>query len=580
MKLIHVLILVYIVMFVWPLIGGLLSYHKDKNEPIFINQSKIKDPRYFAKSFTKSFFDRWSVYDNSGKIKISKSEDLDLADLVEKFDGEYNNVIASEFYDFIPSGHARFNKEIMVMQNAYLYGDIQIRAIKCMKDMIIGQGITVLRWVDAEGYLMIREHSDAGLSASSAHALGIGKNVKFKRLFAPVINIAMPQVKEIDPTKDIYGLIPNNHVRRDLDTVGEFDVDESRIWDYSIASNQQVSIQEDIIIQGHVRSVKGVRLLDRSIVCGNIFANQDIYIGRDVTVLGNIFTHGNIYLQDNVEIGQPHRISSIVASGTIDFGLNTRVFGYVHSEKGGTVFNEALTQGEINHRIAQEIRSYTIRPEEKIVYLQHQAQDYHNAFPLTFRNNSKIETIVIPEGVEVIRKSMFYGCTNLVKITLPSSLKEIEAFAFYGCTNLKTIEFLDRSALMRIGASAFEHCQSLESFAVSKHIETLEKNTFGSCSLLKSIHFDTDSELTTIKSHVFQHCSSLTTFECPSKLTDIGMSAFYGCRQLSLFKSSPNLGKLEDYVFAHCVNLDRSTLDTNITQLLSQSRVNRQGTSV
>ncbi len=579
MKLVHLIMLIYVGLLLMPLIGGMLSYHKDKNEPIFINQSKIKDPRYFAKSFTKSFFERWSVYDNSGKIQISKSEELDLADLVDHFEGEYNNVIASEFYDFIPDGPAQFNKEIMVMQNAYIYGDIQFRAIKCMKDMIIGQGISVLRWVDAEGYLMIREHSDAGLSASSATVLGLAKNVKFKRLFAPVINIAMDNAPDINPSRDIYGLVPIHDVRRDLDTVSEFDVDESKIAPFSIVSNHEVSIHDEIILQGHIRSFKGVRVADRAVICGNIFANQDIYIGRDVLILGNVFTHGNIYLQDNVEIGQPHRISSIVASKTIDFGLNTRVFGYVHSEEGGTVFNEDLTQNEIDDRIAQEIKAFSISPEEKIAYLDHLAQDYHNAFPLTFRNNSEIEEIVVPEGVEVIRRSMFYGCENLVKVTLPSTLKEIEAFAFYGCIQLRELVFTHADGLENMGASAFEQCQSLESFKVPKHIKSIAKNTFRSCDHLKQVDFDNDSQLESVKSHAFLHCVSLSKFECPPKLSEIGMSAFYGCRELSQFKSSQNLSKLGDYAFAHCDKLDRASLDANKKQLLNKTIGHIQGSS-
>ena len=52
-------------------------------------------------------------------------------------------------------------------------------------------------------------------------------------------------------------------------------------------------------------------------------------------MLGNIFTQGNIIFEEGASAGQPHKIISVVARGTITFYGGNYVYGYVVSEGGG-----------------------------------------------------------------------------------------------------------------------------------------------------------------------------------------------------------------------------------------------------
>lgn len=49
------------------------------------------------------------------------------------------------------------------------------------------------------------------------------------------------------------------------------------------------------------------------------------------------------------------------------------------------------------------------------------------------------ENIVLPDGVEEIRKFAFYECEKLTKIVIPQSVKIISDLAFEGCNNLEEI---------------------------------------------------------------------------------------------------------------------------------------------
>ena len=53
-----------------------------------------------------------------------------------------------------------------------------------------------------------------------------------------------------------------------------------------------------------------------------------------------------------------------------------------------------------------------------------------------FRNDEKIVRVELPEGVQHLPGSFFYGCSNLVEVWLPDSLQEIGPYAFYGCESL------------------------------------------------------------------------------------------------------------------------------------------------
>lgn len=568
MKLTYVFMIIFVVMLFIPLIGGIISYRRVKSEPIYINHSKVKDPRYFAKSFNKMFFDKWASYDGKGNIFFSKNEKVLLADDKDVYSAECDSIVVAQKHDFIPNGDIHFNKEIMAMKSAYVYGDIQIRAICCLNNMIIGQGIKIIRWIDSEGNLFIRDNCNAGLSASSAKLLTIGKNVKFKRLFAPIIQIAMSKVTAYNHSDYKYSLVPINEVKRNIKTVSDDYADESNIAAFSIVTKYDVKVLEKIILQGHIRTSKGLRLLDGSFICGNIFANEDIYIGKNVVILGNIFTYGNIYVENESVFGQEHHITSIVAGGRIDFGLNIRVYGYVHSEKGGMVFNENLSKDEVKQSISNEVRAYGINVNERFRHIPHTKSEYNYEHPVGFRNDLNMKEIVIPEGVVFIRRSMFFGCKNLVKITIPKSVKIIEDFAFYGCESLRLIEIESTYNIVRIGKSAFEGCSSIEKFDFPIFVRKIESSVFADCINLKEFNIAQDSFLENIESHAFKGCVNLKSFICPISTETIGISAFYGCQKLEKITIPSTLRSIGNYALYDCSSLTLSNFNDVILKLI------------
>ena len=53
-------------------------------------------------------------------------------------------------------------------------------------------------------------------------------------------------------------------------------------------------------------------------------------------------------------------------------------------------------------------------------------------------SQSKVKTVILPEGVTEIGEMAFYNCHSLETVKFPESLQKIEKLAFYNCTALKS----------------------------------------------------------------------------------------------------------------------------------------------
>ena len=86
----------------------------------------------------------------------------------------------------------------------------------------------------------------------------------------------------------------------------------------------------------------------------------------------------------------------------------------------------------------------------------------------TFSHCSSLESISIPNSINGIGVSAFYGCHSLESLIIPSSVKTIGDCAFSGCYSLKNVTI--QNGVISIGGSAFSHCRSLEKINIPDSI--------------------------------------------------------------------------------------------------------------
>ncbi len=156
---------------------------------------------------------------------------------------------------------------------------------------------------------------------------------------------------------------------------------------------------------------------------------------------------------------------------------------------------------------------------------------------------SKIKSIVLPEGVTVIGNNSFDSCRNLESITIPGSLKRIEVGAFRYCTRLKRVYISDIAAWCGIkfgGARDVSDANPLvlahDLYLNGSPVETLEipgnathigNFAFTECNSIKKVVIS--EGVTSIGRGAFSKCINLKTVVIPESVTEIGADAFASC---------------------------------------------------
>ena len=108
--------------------------------------------------------------------------------------------------------------------------------------------------------------------------------------------------------------------------------------------------------------------------------------------------------------------------------------------------------------------------------------------------------MIIPDKVTVIDGSALNGCTRLEKVVIGNGVKEIISYAF-------------------------GDCKSLVSVKLGNGLERISNNAFNGCSALASIEIPYGTK--EIGAYAFMNCTNLKTIVLPETITAMDYRAFY-----------------------------------------------------
>ena len=103
----------------------------------------------------------------------------------------------------------------------------------------------------------------------------------------------------------------------------------------------------------------------------------------------------------------------------------------------------------------------------------------------TRNDTSKTQTVVIPEGVELIGYEAFYSMPSLRKVVLPNTVSIISDSAFYRCYSLSEINI--PAGIKKIYGTAFRGCENLYVLHIPESITSIEfidSDQFSGCQKL------------------------------------------------------------------------------------------------
>ena len=161
-----------------------------------------------------------------------------------------------------------------------------------------------------------------------------------------------------------------------------------------------------------------------------------------------------------------------------------------------------------------------------------------------FNGCSSLTDIVIPESVTSIGGSAFSGCSSLVSIILPPNITSLDNWCFNNCNSLTSVTLPE--SLESLGTAVFEGCSALESIVLPEGLLTLGGQVFHNCFLLSSITIP--NSVQTIGNYAFWNNYALTSVTIPDSIQSISISAFSGCRSLSVVYADPSALARTDFI--------------------------------
>ncbi len=176
--------------------------------------------------------------------------------------------------------------------------------------------------------------------------------------------------------------------------------------------------------------------------------------------------------------------------------------------------------------------------------------------------------IILPNSLQEIEDSAFYGCKELQSITLPLNLKSIGRSAFVFCTGLKSMIIPD--SVKQVDDGCFTACSSLETVVIGKEIKSISEGMFANCTNLDTVVFN--GEVNEILYSAFSGCN-FETFMIPESVVYIGGEAFAGCQRLKSFYISETVDYIGTAVLRGCNNLSNIVVDENNTNFTSKDGI-------
>ena len=261
--------------------------------------------------------------------------------------------------------------------------------------------------------------------------------------------------------------------------------------------------------------------------------------------------------------------------------------------------------------------------------------------PLFYAKNlylggSRVEQLVILDGIEIINDYAFYNCTSLASVVIADSVKIIGDGAFGNCTKLTSVSIGNGvtsignnafngckeliSAIIpdnvtSIGDGAFYNCAGLISVLIGKGVESIGENAFYGCLSLSDVsitsiedwcvisfanpfanplyyakklylndklveELEIPDSVTSIGDYAFYNCESITSVKIGNGVKNIGKGAFYNCVGITSVKIGDSVNSIGEDAFYNCTDLTSVVISKSVTEICDDAFYNCTSLSI
>lgn len=177
-----------------------------------------------------------------------------------------------------------------------------------------------------------------------------------------------------------------------------------------------------------------------------------------------------------------------------------------------------------------------------------------------FSDCSKLKSIIVDKGDYITSKDdakgyigaySFANCVNLVDVGINNNIEKIGESAFFNCSLIESLQLPESVNI--IEKNAFKNCESLTYIKTPATMESIGVGAFTYCKALKQIYIP--SGITKIEDYCFTNCKHLNDVQLSDTINAIGEFSFSGCDSLDYIYLSSNVTDISDYAFKDMISL-------------------------
>jgi cytoskeletal protein CcmA (bactofilin family) len=308
----------FALVFLAPLAPGLWEiYHSRDDERLAVEQSYLREPRYFGTAFVakvQPFVDEAPERELRRRFLRRRGEHARIARAisVERGARERDVLIALERITCRPN--ARLTD--LFSAGSLSLGEGCRARVACSRGPLrLAARCTIDRWIDAEGDAEIGESCTLGAAATSNGTLQLGSDCRFKRLFGlPIVTtpVTYATTEPVEFDEELWAV--GDRIERDNLRIGS---------GATIAGN--VKTDGLLVVEPH------------SHVNGNLICRSGVRIGRASSIEGHVFCEGDATIEDGVTIGSAQEHTTVYCAGTLAIGRGVTIYGNVVADGGGRI---------------------------------------------------------------------------------------------------------------------------------------------------------------------------------------------------------------------------------------------------
>ena len=187
-----------------------------------------------------------------------------------------------------------------------------------------------------------------------------------------------------------------------------------------------------------------------------------------------------------------------------------------------------------------------------------------------FYNNTRMTSIVIPEGVRTVGDGAFRGCKNVTTISLPSTMETFTTMGFAGLESItlasgnEHFQLIDGVLFSKDGTKLwlYPSAKAGTTYTVPEGTTTIVESSFYENKNLQIINLA--NSITSVEAYAFYQANALTAMTLGRNVSSVGEYNFKGCPNLTSI-TLQNSGELGMYTIYDCASLETVTIDGSLS---------------